>query len=121
MKWARMTQRQQSSASGAFGPKRAIAGPRNPPVCRKHGSPTCPPIVKILNGANPANLPFERPTKYELVINLKTAQSLNLDIPRDLLLVAEKPTTAGTAFPALSREPYDLPKRAKPQPSSSTS
>ncbi len=45
-------------------------------------------VDKILNGANPAELPVEQPTRFDLVLNMKTAKALGVRIPQSILLRA---------------------------------
>jgi len=61
-------------------------GPRFVAVYRQHALQA----VKVLKGTKPADIPVEQPTKFELVINLKTAKALGLTIPSPLLLRADE-------------------------------
>jgi putative tryptophan/tyrosine transport system substrate-binding protein len=61
-------------------------GPSLPELWRRMGVL----VGKVLNGSKPAELPVEQPTKFELVINLKTAQQIGLTIPQSVLFRADK-------------------------------
>jgi putative ABC transport system substrate-binding protein len=61
-------------------------GPNTPDLFRRAADF----VDKILRGANPADLPVEQPTKFELIFNLTTAKALGLTIPESFLLRADE-------------------------------
>ena len=64
----------------------AAYGPRQTEVSRQRARQ----LIKIFRGAKPSDIPVEQPTKFELVINLKTAKALGLTVPQSLLARADE-------------------------------
>ena len=64
----------------------AAYGPRQTEVSRQRGRQ----LIKIFRGAKPSDIPVEQPTKFELVINLKTAKALGLTVPQSILARADE-------------------------------
>jgi putative ABC transport system substrate-binding protein len=73
----------EMATEGAF----AAYGPR---IVTLYGNMVALKLVKLLRGAKPADLPVEQPTKFELTINLKTANALGMTVPPTLLARADE-------------------------------
>ena len=74
------------ASSGARAGFLLCYGPSYPGLVRR----TAELVDKILRGAKPSDIPVEEPTKFELVINLKTARAIGIEVPYNLLVLADE-------------------------------
>jgi putative tryptophan/tyrosine transport system substrate-binding protein len=87
--WQRPETTYRRSITFLSSPETAVCSPYGPDLV-DNWRRTAPYVDRILRGAKPAELPVQLPTKFEMVINLKTTKALSLTIPPNLLAVADE-------------------------------
>ena len=69
--------------------RKRVAFSHGPRIVQIYRELLAPQLIKLLRGIKPADVPVEQPTKFELAVNLKTAQALGLTIPESFLVRAD--------------------------------
>jgi ABC-type uncharacterized transport system substrate-binding protein len=67
-----------------------LANPMNEPIMPQMREVAATFVDKIIKGAKPADLPFERASKFETIVNLKTAKAIGIELPTSVLLRADQ-------------------------------
>ncbi len=92
--WARIKERRSRSGGPSFGPRTSKLISYD--VHRRQGSTAPAYIDRVLKATNPANLPVQLPTKFETLVNLKTAKALGLTVPATLIGRADEAIEYGS-------------------------